>query len=98
MDVVFTIHFIYMILFVTLLSWILFIFFNRSKDYFSDVLVRKDFQKKCPKCGMNIWYSRIYRDRWMRLIPGTRQYYCQKCKSRFIIFFHRSALKMVEKY
>jgi hypothetical protein len=98
MEAVFTILFIYMIILVTLLSWILFIFYNRSKDYFSDVLVRKDFQKKCPKCRMDIWYSRIYRDHWMRLIPGTRHYYCQKCKSRFIIFFHRSALKMVEKY
>jgi hypothetical protein len=98
MEVVFTILFIYMIILVILLLRILFIFYNRSKDYFSDVLARKDFQKKCPKCHIDIWYNRIYRDHWMRLIPGTKHYYCQRCKSRFIIFFHRNALKMIEKY
>jgi hypothetical protein len=98
MEVVFTILFIYMIILVILLLRILFIFYNRSKDYFSDVLARKEFQKKCPNCHIDIWYGRIYRDHWMRLIPGTKHYYCQKCKSRFITFFHRSALKMVEKY
>ena len=97
METVFTIVFIYMIILSTLLMRVLFIFYNRSKDYFSDVLAKRDFQKKCPKCGMDMWYSRIYRDYWMRLIPGTKHYYCQRCKSRFIIFFHRSALKMVEK-
>jgi hypothetical protein len=98
MEVVFTILFICMLILVILLLRILFIFYNRSKDYFSDVLARKDFHKNCPNCRIDIWYGRIYRDRWMRLIPGTKHYYCQKCKARFIIFFHRSALKMVEKY
>jgi len=98
MEVVFTILFIYMIILVILFLRILCIFYNRSKDYFSDVLARKDFPKKCPICHIEIWYGRIYRDHWMRLIPGTKHYYCQKCKSRFVIFFHRSALKMVEKY
>ena len=98
MEIVFTIHFIYMIILTILLLRILFIFYNRSKDCFSDVFARKNFQIKCPKCRTDIWYYRIYRDHWMRFIPGTKHYYCQKCKSRFIIFFHRSALKMVEKY
>jgi hypothetical protein len=98
MEAVLAILLIYMITLAILLLRILFIFYNRSKDYFSDVLARKDFQIKCPKCHTDIWYYRIYRDHWMRFIPGTKHYYCQKCKSRFIIFFHRSALKMVERY
>jgi len=98
MEVVFSILFVYTIIIAILLLRILFIFYNTSKDCYSDVLARKDFLKKCPKCRIGIWYDRIYRKYWMRLIPGTKHYYCNRCKSRFIIIFRRSALKMAEKY
>jgi hypothetical protein len=98
MEIIFTIFFVYTAIIAIILLSIFFIFYNTSKDGYSDVLARKDFLKKCPKCRLDIWYDRIYRERWMRLIPGTKHYYCNRCKSRFIIIFRRSALKMVEKY
>jgi hypothetical protein len=98
MKVVFIVLFVYIIIAAILLFRILFIFYNIIKDFYYDILAKKNFQKKCPKCHLYVCYNRIYRDNWMRLLPGTKHYYCQKCKSRFIIFFRRSALKMVEKY
>ncbi len=93
MEVVFSILFVYTIIIAILLLCVLLIFYKTSEDYYSDILERKDFQKKCPKCR-SIWYDRIYRKHWMRLIPSTKHYYCNSCYSRFMIICRRSALKM----
>jgi len=39
--------------------------------------------KGCPKCG-SVNRSRIHRNCWMRLIPGTRHYVCEDCLCRFL--------------
>ena len=96
MEVVLSILFVYTIIVAILLLCVLFIFYNTSEGYYSDILARKEFQKKCPKCR-DIWYDRIYRKYWMRLIPGTKYYYCSRCRSKFMIIFGRSALKMAYK-
>jgi hypothetical protein len=69
MEVVFSILFIYTFIIAILLLCLLLIFCNTSEGYYSDVLARKDFQKKCPNCR-DIWYDRIHRRSWMRLIPA----------------------------
>ena len=96
MEVVFSILFVYTMIIAILLLCVLLIFYNTSEGYYSDILSRKDFQKKCPNCR-DIWYDRIYRKSWMRLIPGTKHYYCNKCRYKFMIIFRRIALKMSHK-
>ena len=93
MEVVFSILFVYTIIVAILLLCVLLKFYNTSEGYYSDILARKDFQRTCPKCR-DIWYDRIYRKYWMRLIPGTKHYYCNRCRYKFMTIFYRSALKM----
>ena len=93
MEVILYILILYSIIAAILLLGILLIFYNTSNDYYSDILARRDFQKQCPKC-QGIWYDRIYRKSWMRLIPGTKLYYCNNCRYKFMIIFRRSALRM----
>ena len=91
MEVVFSILFVYTMIIAILLLCVLLIFYNTSEGYYSDILSRKDFQKKCPNCR-DIWYDRIYRKSWMCLIPGTKYYRCNRCRSKFMIIFWRKAL------
>ena len=93
MEAIFSILFVITIIATILLLCVLLVLYNISEGYYSDVLARKDFQKKCPNCG-DTWYDRIYRKSWMRLIPGTKHYYCNRCRYKFMIIFYRSALKM----
>ena len=93
MEVVFNILIFYSIIVAILLLGVLLILYTTSDDYYSDILARRDFQKKCPKC-QGIWYDRIYRKSWMRLIPGTKLYYCNSCRYKFMIILRRSALRM----
>jgi type IV secretory pathway VirB3-like protein len=93
MEVVFNILILYSIIVAILLLGVLLILYTTSDDYYSDILARRDFQKKCPKC-QGIWYDRIYRKSWMRLIPGTKLYYCNTCRYKFMIILRRSALRM----
>ena len=93
MEIVFNILFVYIIIISCLLLCILFIFYNTSEGYYSDILTRKDFHKKCPNCR-DTWYDRIYRKSWMRLIPGTKYYYCNNCRYKFMVIYRRIALKM----
>ncbi len=39
--------------------------------------------KPCPRCGV-IDYYRIKRKWWMRLIPHSKNYKCQRCDCEFI--------------
>jgi hypothetical protein len=93
MEVVFNILILYLIVVAILLLAVLLTLCTTSDDYCSDILARRDFQKKCPKC-QSIWYDRIFRKSWMRLIPGTKLYYCNSCRYKFMIFLRRSALRM----
>ena len=93
MEIVLSILYVYTIIISILLLCILLIFYRTSEDYYSDILIRKDFQKKCPNCR-DIWYDRIYRKNWMRLIPGTKYYYCNRCRYKFMVIYRRIALKM----
>ena len=70
MEVVFNILILYLIVVAILLLAVLLTLCTTSDHYCSDILARRDFQKKCPKC-QGIWYDRIYRKSWMRLISGT---------------------------
>lgn len=56
----------------------------------------EDFQRKWPKC-QDFRHERIHRRWWMRLVPGTKYYSCNRCRSKFIIIFWRSALKTSQK-
>ena len=59
-------------------------------------MARITFQNKCPKCR-DVKHERIYRKWWMHLIPGTKYYSCNRCRSKFMIIFWRSALKIHRK-
>ena len=59
-------------------------------------IASEDFQKKCPRC-QNFKHERIHRKWWMRLIPGTKYYSCNRCRSKFMIIFWRSALTTSQK-
>ena len=97
MEKVFNILIVYSIIVAILLLGVLLeIFFNKIENHYSDILARRGIQKKCPKCH-SILYDRIHRKSWMRLIPGTKLYYCYSCMRKFMIFFHRNALKMAYK-
>jgi len=50
-----------------------------------------DFQRKCPQC-QNVKHQRIHRKWWMRVMPGTEYYSCDRCRSKFMIIFWRKAL------
>jgi len=52
-----------------------------------------DFQRKCPQC-QDVKHLRIHRKWWMRLIPGTEYYSCDRCRSKFMIIFRRKALNV----
>jgi len=90
MEVVFSILFVITIIVAILVLWPLFLLYSASKDDYPDI---KDFQRKCPKC-QDVWYQRIYRKWWMRLMPGTKYYRCNRCRSKFVIIFWRSALEI----
>jgi type IV secretory pathway VirB3-like protein len=93
MEIVFNILIFYSIIVAILLLGVLLILYTTSDEFYADILARRDFQKKCPKC-QGIWYDRIYRKSWMRLIPGTKLYYCNSCRYKFMIILRRSALRM----
>jgi len=38
---------------------------------------------KCPVCGSKTELERKGRHLWMRIIPGSRRYYCDQCGSSF---------------
>ena len=92
MEVIFSILFVYTIIIVSLLLCVLIKSYNSIEGYYSNILAKKDFQKKCPNC-QDIWYDRINRKDWMRLIPATKRYYCNSCRYKFVIIFRRIALK-----
>ncbi len=46
----------------------------------------KVFFEKCPTCG-NISGQRIGRNTFVRMVPGTKQYYCDECSTEFISFY-----------
>jgi len=56
-------------------------------------IASEDFQRKCPRC-QDFKHERIHRKWWMRLIPGTKYYSCNRCRSKFMIIFWRSALRI----
>jgi hypothetical protein len=93
MEVIFSLLCAYAIVIASLLLCVLIKFYNNIEGYYSDILARKDFQKKCPNC-QGSWYDRINRKSWMRLIPGTKYYYCNNCRYRFMIIFRKIAIKM----
>ena len=42
---------------------------------------------QCPRCGDEITPStrRIRRKLWMRLLPRTRYYNCDRCNSKYLL-------------
>ncbi len=66
------------------------VLYRASEDDYPDI---KDFQIKCPRCE-NVRHERIYRKWWMRFIPGTKYYRCNRCGSKYIIAFWRNALEI----
>ncbi|MBC8555743.1 MAG: hypothetical protein H8D23_39525 [Candidatus Brocadiales bacterium] len=44
------------------------------------------FNKRCPYCKSNS-FDRDYRKFWMRIIPKTKHYVCNKCFRHFIAMF-----------
>ncbi len=59
-------------------------------------MTRTNFQNKCPICA-DIRHERLHRNWWMRFIPGTKYYSCNRCRSKFMIIFWKSALKIHSK-
>lgn len=55
------------------------------------------FKKRCPCCG-KISFYRIRREWWMRLIPGTKRYYCLECREKFIVLWPKSIGHGVNKF
>ena len=88
MEVVFSI--LYVILFIVgiLAFFVSLMFYKASED---DYPVIKEFQIKCPQC-QDLKHERIQRKWWMRLIPGTKRYRCNKCNTKFMIIFWRRPL------
>ena len=41
---------------------------------------------KCPRCR-TVDHVKIPRLRWMRWIPGTGHYRCERCGAEFVAFF-----------
>ena len=56
-------------------------------------VIGEDFQRKCPQC-QDVRHERIHRKWWMRLMPGTKHYRCDRCRSKFMIIFWRKALSV----
>jgi len=88
MEVVFSMLFVIAVIVSILAFFVSLMFYRASED---DYPVIKEFQKKCPKCT-DFKHERISRKWWMRLIPGTKYYRCDKCRSKFVIILWRSAL------
>ena len=90
MEVVFSILFVIAVIVAVLGLFVSLMFYRASED---DYPVIKEFQKQCPKCT-DVKHERINRKWWMRLIPGTKYYRCDRCRSKFVIILWRSALKI----
>lgn len=93
MELIFSILFVITIIAAILVLCALLMLYSASENFFPDISTQKDVPKKCPECGATE-YERIYRKWWMRLIPGTKHYRCYRCRSKFLIIFWRSALKI----
>ncbi|MGR3293646.1 MAG: hypothetical protein ACUZ9M_06490 [Candidatus Scalindua sp.] len=55
------------------------------------------FNKRCPYCKSNS-YDRAYRKFWMRIIPKTKYYVCNKCFRNFMAIFGISDVYEQRKY
>jgi hypothetical protein len=90
MGVVVSILFVIAVIAGILALFVSIMFYRASED---DYPVIKEFQINCPKCT-DVKHERIYRKWWMRFIPGTTYYRCDRCRSKFVIILWRSALKI----
>lgn len=90
MEVALSILFVIAVIVAILTLCVLLMFHCASEDDYPEI---KEFQKTCPKC-QDVWNERIYRKWWMRLIPGTKYYRCNRCRSKFMIIFWRNALEI----
>jgi len=46
-------------------------------------VTRINFQNKCPICG-DSKHQRIHRRWWMHLIPSSKYYSCNRCRSKYM--------------
>jgi hypothetical protein len=90
MKVLFGILFVIFVITGILAFFVSLMFYRASED---DYPVIEEFQKKCPKCR-GVKYERINRKWWMYLIPGTKYYNCDRCRSKFAIIFWRKTLNI----
>ena len=90
MKVVFSILFVIAVIVGILVFFVSLMFYRASED---DYPVIAEFQKRCPKCT-EIKHERIIRKWWMHLIPGTKYYSCNRCRSKFMIIFWRRIIEI----
>ena len=90
MEVVAIILFVIAVIAGILTLFVSIMFYRASED---DYPVIKEFQINCPKCT-DVKHEQISRKSWMRLIPGTKFYSCDRCRSKFVIILWRSALRL----
>jgi hypothetical protein len=51
------------------------------------------FDKKCPRCSSHR-LRRIERKKWMRYLPKSKYYQCQKCRTHMLVLYDRVCLKV----
>jgi len=51
------------------------------------------FRKICPKCGSQK-IRRLERKSWMRRLPKSKYYRCNKCRSGMLVLFDRVTWKV----
>jgi len=90
MKIIFSILFVIFVITGILAFFVSLMFYRASED---DYPVIEEFQKQCPKCK-DVKYERINRKWWMHLIPGTKYYSCNRCRSKFAIILWRKTLNI----
>jgi hypothetical protein len=90
METAFTIFYVILLIAGILAFFVTLMFYKASEDEYP---VIKEFQKQCPVCR-DVKHKRINRKWWMHLIPGTKCYSCDTCRSKFAIILWRKTLKI----
>jgi len=55
---------------------------------------RLAFGNQCPACLQSFRY-RIPRKFWMRIIPGSRRYFCDRCGYTSVSLFRKTSLRII---
>jgi hypothetical protein len=56
-------------------------------------MARVVFEKICPRCRSHR-LRRVERKKWMRYLPHSKFYKCQKCRTGLLMLYERVGLKV----